>query len=36
MKLAKPLAKLEKANLSVVIKDRQGNESRVERTFSVR
>jgi mono/diheme cytochrome c family protein len=31
----KPLASLEKAVLTVSIKDRQGNQTRVERTFSV-
>ena len=36
LKIAKPPTRIEKGNLTVVIKDRQGNESRVERTFSVK
>lgn len=33
--LAKPIAELPKGKLTVAVKDRQGNVSRVERTFSV-
>jgi hypothetical protein len=35
LKLATPLTSLEKGKLTVSVKDRQGNVSRVERTFSV-
>lgn len=35
MKLAKPLSKIDNGRLTVVMKDRQGNESRIERLFSV-
>jgi hypothetical protein len=34
-KLAKPLAALEKATLTVSVKDKAGNVTRIERTFSV-
>ena len=34
--LQKPLAKLDKGKLTVSVRDRQGNLSRIERTFSVR
>jgi hypothetical protein len=36
LKLAKPITDLPKGTLSVSIKDRQGNVSRIERTFSSR
>ena len=36
MKLTTPLANLPKALLTASVKDRQGNISRIERTFSVR
>jgi Hydrazine synthase alpha subunit middle domain len=35
LKLAKPITTLEKGRLIVSVKDRQGNVSRIERTFSV-
>ncbi len=35
MKLTQPLAKLEAGTLTVEVKDRQGNTSRIERSFSV-
>jgi len=34
--LATPLAALDKGKLTVSVRDRQGNTSRIERTFSVR
>ena len=34
--LDRPTVKLDKGNLSVSVKDRQGNVSRIERTFSVK
>jgi hypothetical protein len=33
--LNKPIAALKKAKLTVLIKDKQGNESHIERVFSV-
>ena len=33
--LAKPLGQLEKANLTVSVRDNQGNETKIVRTFSV-
>jgi hypothetical protein len=33
--LKEPIAALEKGKLTVSVKDRQGNTSRIERTFSV-
>jgi hypothetical protein len=36
LKLAKPITELAKGKLTVSVKDRQGNVSRIERTFSVR
>ena len=36
LKLAEPITDLSKGTLTVSVKDRQGNVSRVERTFSVR
>lgn len=35
LKLAEPIAGLEKGKLEVSVRDRQGNVSRIERTFSV-
>jgi len=35
LKLAKPIMELAKGKLAVSVKDRQGNLSRIERTFSV-
>jgi len=35
LKLAKPITELPRGKLTVMVKDRQGNISRVERTFSV-
>src|SRR5439155_26014335 len=35
LKLAKPLAALQTVKLTVSVKDRQGNTTRIERTFSV-
>jgi hypothetical protein len=35
LKLARPIARLAKGALDVSVKDRQGNVSRIERTFSV-
>ncbi len=35
LKFAKPMAKLDAANLTVSVKDREGNTRRIERTFSV-
>jgi hypothetical protein len=34
MRLKKPLTRLERGTLVVSVKDRQGNVSRIERTFS--
>jgi hypothetical protein len=36
LKLAKPISDLAKGKLTVSVKDRQGNTSRIERTFSVK
>jgi Hydrazine synthase alpha subunit middle domain len=36
LKLAKPVAGLERGNLTVAVRDRQGNVTRVERTLSVK
>ena len=33
--LKEPLARLQRGRLTVSVRDRQGNESRIERTFSV-
>ena len=35
LKLATPIAKLESGKLAISVKDRQGNATRIERTFSV-
>jgi hypothetical protein len=35
LKLGKPITDLAKGKLTVSVKDRQGNVSRIERTFSV-
>jgi hypothetical protein len=35
LRLAKPLTALERGQLAVSVRDRQGNLSRIERTFSV-
>ena len=35
LKLAKPIERLAKGKIEVSIKDRQGNVTRIERTFSV-
>jgi hypothetical protein len=35
LKLARPIAKLPRGKLTVSVKDRQGNVTRIERTFSV-
>jgi hypothetical protein len=35
LKLSKPLTRLERGRLTVSVADRQGNVSRIERTFSV-
>jgi hypothetical protein len=35
MKLTKPVAELPKGKMTVSVKDRQGNTTRMERTFSV-
>ena len=34
-KLSKPVAELKRGKLTVVVRDRQGNETRIERTFGV-
>ena len=34
-KLAKPVAELKTGKLTVVVRDRQGHETRIERTFGV-
>jgi hypothetical protein len=35
LKLAKPITRLARGTISVSVKDRQGNTTRIERTFSV-
>jgi hypothetical protein len=35
MKLARPVTELSKGRITASVKDRQGNVSRIERTFSV-
>ena len=35
LKLAKPIAGLPKGKLTVTVKDKQGNVTRIERTFSI-
>ena len=35
LELATPLARLPRGKLTVSVKDRQGNESKIERTFSI-
>ena len=35
LKFAKPITRLNRGNVTVRVKDRQGNVSRIERTFSV-
>jgi hypothetical protein len=35
LRLAAPLARVARGKLTIAIKDRQGNTSRIERTFSV-
>jgi hypothetical protein len=36
MKLDRPIADLEKGTLTVLVKDRQGNQTRIVRSFSVK
>jgi hypothetical protein len=36
LKLAEPIASLPRGRITVSVKDRQGNTTRIERTFSVR